>query len=263
MKKKIVRTKLLFVLLFSIAIFLQIASAVVLRTNPNASIVLSALSIVAWLSSCAFTALPLIKVVQHGVPKLWTKMYARMHIGKRFASQDQLKLLQQNINRLGFAMYGTTPELERGRRTHFTMLGEAVPDLILPPQNAVLYAEFKSLTKFLNHCGFPRPESVRLQDLDFARQWGRSLEARLQQTQKDYAAQQQQVQWYLQVLWKTLADIRSEYPKVEGDSGYERIRGALKLLDKITLPPKEMLEYLAALLQDMERLRKQFKELVA
>jgi hypothetical protein len=83
---------------------------------------------------------------------------------------------------------------------HFEQLGEALPPLVLPPQNAILSAEFESLVKTLTHFGFPSLESVRLQqkDLAFIQHWGNDLEARLWQQHQGSFEQQAAVRMALE-----------------------------------------------------------------
>lgn len=105
---------------------------------------------------------------------IWTRVCAyactSLHLNKakEEVTVTQLKNLLSNIDRLGLALHGVTPALENGRRTHFQMLGEAVPALVVPAANVALYAEFTRLTQFLNGFGFPVVESVRLHPMDFS-----------------------------------------------------------------------------------------------
>ncbi len=263
--------------LFAISILMHVAATSVAAEHPLLGWLLAMLDIVGWITILLTWVIALIKGIQYGGPKLWTKIetYARTHVRRKkaknndpFVSVEQLKHLKYNIDRLGLALHGMTPEMEQARRTHFQMVNESVPALILPAQNAVLYAEFESLIRFLNHFGFPNLESVRLQhkDLAFARKWGSELEARLQQAQRNYNYQLQTMQWVLDEANKKLEAISSTYQQAQNDAGYQRIAGALKLLTKMARKshrPEEMIGYLTALLQDMESLRTQLKQAAA
>jgi hypothetical protein len=264
--------------LFAFSILMHTVATSVAAEHPLLGWLLAMLGIVGWITILLTWVIALIKGIRYGGPKLWTKAwtYARMHVRMQkakknnipFVSVEQLKHLKSNIDRLGLAFYGMTPEMEQARRTHFQVVNEAVPALILPAQNAVLYAEFESLIRFLNHFGFPNLESVRLQhkDLAFARKWGSDLEARLQQAQRNHNYQLQTMQWLLGEANKKLEAISSTYQQAQNDAGYQRIAGALKLLTKMARKshrPEEMIGYLTALLQDMESLRTQLKQTAA
>lgn len=264
--------------LFVFAILMHIVATSVGAEHPLLAWLLSMLETVGWITIFLTWVIALIKGIQYSGPKLWTKgwTYARTHVrikkvkknNNPFVSVEQLKHLRNNIDRLELALHGMTPEMERTRRTHFQMLNEAVPALILPAQNAVLYAQFESLTRFLNHFGFPNLEGVRLQqkDFEFARKWGCELEACLQQAQRNHNYQLQTVQWVLGEANKKLEAISSTYQQAQNDAGYQRIQGALKLLTKMARNshrPEEMIGYLTALLQDMESLRTQLKQVAA
>jgi hypothetical protein len=264
--------------LFAFSILMHTVATSVAAEHPLLGWLLAMLGIVGWITILLTWVIALIKGIRYGGPKLWTKAwtYTRTHVriqkakknNTPFVSVEQLKHLKSNIDRLGLAFYGMTPEMEQARRTHFQVVNEAAPALILPAQNAVLYAEFESLIRFLNHFGFPNLESVRLQhkDLAFARKWGSDLEARLQQAQRNYNYQLQTMQWLLGEANKKLEAISSTYQQAQNDAGYQRIAGALKLLTKMACKshrPEEMIGYLTALLQDMESLRTQLKQTAA
>ncbi len=264
--------------LFAFSILMHTVATSVAAEHPLLGWLLAMLGIVGWITILLTWVIALIKGIRYGGPKLWTKAwtYTRTHVriqkakknNTPFVSVEQLKHLKSNIDRLGLAFYGMTPEMEQARRTHFQVVNEAAPALILPAQNAVLYAEFESLIRFLNHFGFPNLESVRLQhkDLAFARKWGSDLEARLQQAQRNYNYQLQTMQWLLGEANKKLEAISSTYQQAQNDAGYQRIAGALKLLTKMARKshrPEEMIGYLTALLQDMESLRTQLKQTAA
>lgn len=263
--------------LFAFSILMHIAATSVHAEHPLLGWLLAMLETVGWFTVLTTWVIALIKGIQYGGPKLWKKIwkYARTHVrikkaktNDTFVSVDQLAHLRKNIDRLGLALLGTTPEMERARRTHFQMLGEAVPALPVPAQNAVLYAQFESLVRYLNHFGFPNLESVRLQhkDLAFALKWGSELEARLQQAQRDHTYQMQAMQWLLGEANRKFERIGSKYQQAQDDAGYQRIQGALKLLSKMALKthrPEEMIGYLTALVQDIDRLRTQLKEATA
>jgi hypothetical protein len=180
--------------LLALTIGLRVIAATISPAHPRLGIVFMLLETVGWICIGQIWAFALIKGIQQWGPKIWTRMwtFARMHIWvKRAQKSDtcvsvvQLECLRSNVQRLGLALYGLTPEMEHARRTHFQMLGEAVPPLILLPQNALLNAEFESLVKLLNHFGFPALETVQLRqkEFEFVQQWGQNLEARLLQAQ--------------------------------------------------------------------------------
>ena len=211
--------------------------------------------------------------------KSWAQVWTWLRTGKEIIiknrqkkqclSVEQLTLLRHNVQRLGLALHDLTPEMETARRTHFQMHGEAVPALILPSQNASLYAEFKGLTMFLNHFGFPHLESVRLQqkDLEFAQKWGQELETRLLQSQKHLQDQQQALDAALIMVDHVCTSIVKRYPAALNDPGYHRIKGALLVLEAMagnsTIPCDQVQLYIPALQRDMETLTKQLKRVVA
>lgn len=274
--KAVVNFKLVSLLL-ALSIVLHIVAEAISTSHPLLRACLTLLEFIGWISVLLIWVAVLIKGIPSWTTKLWTKAWTGIctyqHAKKAkendtFVSVEELKSLRNNIQRLGLALHGMTPEMENARRQQFEMLGEAVPDPILPPQNAVLYAEFKSLIRFLNHFGFPNLESVQLQNkqFQFAWEWGSDLQARLHQAQKSYTYQQQTMEWMLGEADKKLEAINSEYQQVQDDAGYQRIQGALKLLKKMAPDshcPEEVTSYLAALMQDMESLRKQLKQAVA
>lgn len=277
-RKAIVSSKLLsskvLSFLFAIAVVLHVVAQAISREHPILAMLLAMLEALSWIFILMMGVTWLIKAIKHGLPLAWHTLwtFVRTHIRfkkaqkkEAYASLEQLKHLRNNIQRLGLALHGLTPEMEQARRTHFQMLGEAVPALALPAQNAVLYAQFESLVRYLNHFGFPNLESARLQqkDLDFAQEWGCELEARLLQAQKDYNYQLQAMQWLLDEASKKFERIGSKYQQAQNDAGYQRIHGALKLLTKMASDshrPEEMIGYLTALLKDMESLRTQLKQ---
>jgi len=152
-----------------------------------------------------------------------------------FIPVKQLKYLRNDVQRLGLALHGMTSEMENARRMHFQMLGEAVPPLILPPQNALLYAEFESLVKVLNHFGFPFLESVRLQqrDLVFIQQWGSDLETQLQQRHQDAFEQQATVRMALANVAQQHKALGEAWVLAHHHAGYQQIQGVLWLLETI------------------------------
>ena len=145
----------------------------------------------------------------------------------------QLEHVRQNVQRFGLALYGMTPEMENARRMHFEQLGEALPPLALPPQNAVLSAEFASLIKTLTHFGFPSLESVRLQqrDLAFIQHWGSNLEARLWQQHQRSFEQQAAVRMALATVAQQQKALGETWALAHHHSGYQQIQGALWLLE--------------------------------
>jgi hypothetical protein len=192
--KSVVNGKFLSFLL-TLSIVLHVVTSATLPSHPLLSVCFALLESIGWSCIGLIWVMMLIKSIQQWGPKAWAKIWMEFRMHRRikkaktkntFVPVEQLKHFCQDVQRLGLALYGVTPEMENARRTHFQMLGEAVPSLILPPQNALLYAEFESLVKILNHFGFPFLESVRLQqrDLTFLQQWGSDLEARLRQHQR-------------------------------------------------------------------------------
>jgi hypothetical protein len=178
------------------------------------------------------------------MPKVWAKIGMGVRTQRRtkkakmrdtFVPVEQLKYLCHDVQRLGLALHGMTPEMEDARRMHFQMLGEAVPPLILPLQNALLYAEFESLVKVLNHFGFPFLESVRLQqrDLAFIQQWGSDLETQLQRQHQDAFEQQATVRMVLATVAQQHKALGETWALAQYHSGYQQIQGALWLLETI------------------------------
>jgi len=254
-------------LLFAFSILMHAAATSVHTEYPLLGWLLAILEVAGWICILMTWVIALVKTIQYGVPKLWTKIWAYVRIKKatHLASVEQLKHLQNNIQRLQLALHGLTPEMEQARRAHFQMLSEVVPPPVLPAQNAVLWAEFESLTRFLQRFGFPYLESVRLQqkDFEFAREWGRTLEARLQQAQQNYAYQQKSMEWVLNAVNKQFEALGYEYLQAQDHRGYQRLQGAHKLLSKMAREshhPEEVTGYLTALMQDMEMLRKQLEQ---
>lgn len=269
--------------LFAFSLIMHRAASSVAVSHPLLGWLLAMMETIGWLAILTIWGIALIKGIRDAWPKLWTKIqtYAHTHgcikqakhtplvvLGEQIVSQAQLKHAWSNVQRLRLALHGLTPEMENARRQHFEMLGEAIPDLTVPLQNAALYAEFIRLTQLLNHFGFPHLESVRLQhkELAFVQKWGSDLETRLQQTHTHYASQQQAMQQMLNEACKTFEHLSSQYQQVHKDAGYQRIQGALKLLQKMACTstrPEEVMSYLSALLQDMERLHAQFTHVAA
>ncbi len=203
---------------------------------------------------------------------IWTRVCAyactSLHLNKakEEVTVTQLKNLLSNIDRLGLALHGVTPALENGRRTHFQMLGEAVPALVVPAANVALYAEFTRLTQFLNGFGFPVVESVRLHpmDFEFAQTWGYDLEKRLVQSQERIQHQQLATTASLSLASQVFLFIGDTYPAAIHDAGYQRIHGALKLLEKMVQRKDCSLELvtisLPSLHRDMNTLLDELKE---
>jgi hypothetical protein len=253
-KKDIVNFKLL-TFLFAFSVFMHIAATSVHAEYPLLGWLLAMLETISWICILMTWVIAIIKGIQYGGLRLWKQVwtYARTQYGRikkakfgdTFVSVEQLKHLRNNVQRLGLALHG------------------------LSPQNATLYAEFNSLIRFLNHCGFPHLESVRLQqkDFEFVQKWGSDLEARLQQAQRNSVYQQQAMEWMLDEACKTFERIGSKYPQAQDDAGYRRIHGALKLLKKMArnshFPSEQMLSYCTALMEDMDGLRKQLEQTAA
>ncbi|HEU5375889.1 MAG TPA: hypothetical protein VFV38_10650 [Ktedonobacteraceae bacterium] len=282
-RKNIVDFKLQ-TILFAFSILMHVIATSVAASYPLLGWLFSVLEGIGWTAILITWVIALIKGIQYGAPKLWAKIqtYARTHAGKKkaktndtkttndpFVSVAQLKRLRNNIDWLGLALHGMTPELEQARRTHFQMLNVAVPALTLPAQNAVLYARFECLTRFLAHFGFPKLESVQLQqkDFQFAWQWGSELEACLRQSEKERQSQEQALQSALSMAIKVHESIRKMYPAVLNEAGYYRLEGALRVLKAMSgnnaLPPDQVQSYIPALQRDMDTLLKQLKQPVA
>jgi hypothetical protein len=260
-------------MLFAFSICMHVAAASVAVSHPLLGWLLAMLETVGWICILTIWAIALIRCIQYGGAKLWARVRTYQVHRKKAKNNnlvpiEQLKHLRNTIDRLGLALHGLTPEMEQARQAHFQMGGEAVPPPVLPPQNAVLYAEFLSLVKVLNHLGFPHLERVRLEpkDLAFIQQWRSDLETRLQQAQRAFSFKQQVLEYMLGEACKTLEHIGSQYPQTQDDAGYQRIQGALRLLKKMARQshcPEEVTSSIAALLQDMESLDKQLKQAAA
>lgn len=259
--------------LFAFSILMHVIAASVTASYPLLGWLFSVLEGVGWTAILITWVIAFIKGIQYGGPKLWTKVrtYARTHVHIKkakkntnpFVSVAQLKRLRDNIDWLGLALHGLTPELEQARCTHFQMLNVAVPTLPLPAQNAVLYAQFECLTRFLTHFGFPKLEGVQIQqkDFQFAWQWGSELEACLRQSEKERQGQEQALQSALSMAIKVHESMREMYPAVLNEVGYHRLEGALRVLKAMAgnnaLPPDQVQSYIPALQRDMDTLLKQ------
>src|SRR5437879_4001822 len=239
--KAVVNWKLLS-LLFALSVVLHVIASVTSPSHPLLSVSLALLEFIGWSYIGLIWVLALIKGLQQWGPKAWTKVWTGVRTHRRtkkakthdrFVSVEQLKYFRHDVQRLGLALHGMTPEMENARRMHFQMLGEAVPPLILPPQNALLYAEFESLIKMLNHFGFPSLESVRLQqkDLAFIQQWGNDLEARLWQQHRSAFEQQATVRMALATVAQQQKTLGETWALAHHHPGYQRIQGALCLLE--------------------------------
>jgi hypothetical protein len=271
--KTIVNKKLLsFVFAISI-LLLQGTVLVVDGSHPTLGRVLAVLDACTWLTCLVLWAILLIQSIlkQSGAWRR-TLMHLKMIETKTndaFASVEQLKHLQKNIQQLGLALHGLTPEMELARHTHFQMLGQPVPDPILPSQNALLSAEFESLVKMLNHFGFPSLESVRLQqkDLVFFQQWGRDLEARLRQQQKRSCEQHAALCAALATVAQQHQTLGETCALAQNHSGYQRIQGALRFLEKLVNDnrcPWDLAQaYVQKLQSDMDTLMKQFEQIIS
>lgn len=195
-----------------------------------------------------------------------TKMIAwRMYITK-FASTAQLKLVCNDVQCLGLALHGLTPEAENARRKYFQMRGEPLPALLVPPQHAILYAEFESLVKMLTHFGFPDLSRVRLaeKDLAFIQQWISSLQMRLSQHQQETLAQKQ-------ALDAALVNLAQQHQKIGNiiicqDPGYQRIEGTLRFLEIMAkdqhVSLEVMLTYAQKLQSDLTTLTNRYQTVV-
>lgn len=270
--KAVVNFKLVSLLL-ALSIVLRIVAEIISSSHPFLSACLTLLEFVGWISVLLIWMAVLIKGIPSWTTKAWAKVWAvlRTHWHAKKAKKDdtfvrveELKSLRNNIQRLGLALHGMTPEMEHVRRMYFQSLGQAVPALPLPPQNAVLHAEFESLVRFLNHFGFPHVECVRLQQRDFAfvQQWGSNLEARLLQQRQRSQEQQAKLRAALATVVQQHKALGETSVLTQGYSGYQRIQGALRLLEHIVNDqhcPQELAQDLVQKLQsDMDALEKQF-----
>ncbi len=207
----------------------------------------------------------------------WKTLLAHLHMFKREKKVSntsiipvaQLELLRKNVQRLGLALHGMTPEMETARRMHFQKYNEQLPSLVLPPQNAVLFAEYDSLVKMLNHFGFPSLESVRLQQKEFAffQQWGSDLEARLKQQQHHALKQQSALRFALATMAQQHKTLGEKNSLAQTHSGYQRIQGALRFLEKMVDDHRCQWDlahtYVQKLQSDMHALTQQFEQTVA
>lgn len=202
------------------------------------------------------------KAARIGRSKLWA--WIRRHTAKKQKSDTlvpiaQLARLHYRIGRLGCSFHSMTPEMENARRTHFQILGEALPPLELPLQNTALHAEFEGLVKVTKHFGFPFLESVRLQqkDYDFLNQWVCNLEACLQQLQRLTREQQATLDRALTTAMQQHQALGKIYPLAQ-DAGYQRIEGAFRLLKTMAsdqhIQRDGVLTYVCKLQSDVEKL---------
>ena len=262
--------------LFAFSIIMHVAGSVISASHPMLSVVFAILESVGWTCILLIWGIALIKGIQKWCPVIWTKVgtYARTQACAKKAKTatvvpiEQLKQVRNDVQRLGLALYGTTPELENTRRTHLQMLGDDVPALVLPSQHAVLHAEFQGLVKMLNHFGFPHLESVRLQQKDFAfiQRWGSDLEARLCQQQQHSVGQQSALLMALATTIQQHQLLGQQYASAQQHPGYLRIQGALRFLEKMdndSRCPWDLAHcYVQALQQDMHTLAKHFEQTV-
>jgi len=264
-------------LLFALSVVLHVVASAALPSHPLLSVSLTLLESIGWSCIGLIWVLVLIKGIQQWGPKAGTKigmgirMQRRVKKAKthdRFVPVEQLKSLRNDVQRLGLALHGMTPEMENARRMRFQMLGEAVPPLILPPQNALLYAEFESLVKVLNHFGFPFLERVRLQqrDLAFIQQWGSDLEVQLQQQQQHSFEQQVAVGMALTAVAQQHKMLGETWALAQHHLGYQQIQGALYLLETMMNDNRCQWDlaqvYVQALQGDVEALVKQCEQAI-
>jgi len=269
--KAVVNFKLVSLLL-ALSIVLRIVAETISTSHPFLSACLTLLEFIGWTSVLLIWVAALIKGIPSWMTIVWTKVWAVLrahwHAKKAkkedtFVPVEELKSLRNDIQRLGLALHGMTPETEHVRRMYFQSLGQAAPALPLPPQNAVLHAEFESLVRFLNHFGFPHVECVRLPQRDFAfvQQWGCNLEARLLQQQQRSQEQQAKLRATLAMVVQQHKALGETSALTQGYSGYQRIQGALRLLEHIVNDqrcPQELAQDLVQKLQsDMDALEKQ------
>src|SRR5260370_10169999 len=274
--KAIVNWKLLS-LLFALSVVLHVIASATSPSHPLLSVTLALLESIGWICIGLIWVIALIKGIQQWGPNAWTKVWTGVHTHRRtkkaktsdtFVPVEQLKYLRNGVQRLGLALHGMTSEMENARRVHFQMFGEAVPPLILPLQNALLYAEFESLVKMLNHFGFPSLESVRLQqrDLAFIQQWGSDLEARLWQQHQGSFEQQAAVRIALTAVTQQHKTLGETWALAHHHSGYQRIQGALWLLETMVSDNRchwDLAQtYVQALQSDIETLVKHCEQAV-
>jgi hypothetical protein len=102
-------------------------------------------------------------------------------------------------------------------------------------QDIPLHGEFEALMGSLTQCGFPDLERVCLEEREFAffLRWARALEARVQQAQTRFQYQEVQTRLAVCETQRLHRSIGETYPAALSDSGYLRLQGAVKLLEKI------------------------------
>ena len=272
-KATVVNFKLL-TFLFAFSIVLHIVAGTISPAHPVLGGLLTLVEIVGWLWIVSIWTIAFMKGIWKWIPIIWTNLwsYVRMHIHLKKAGKEvsiaEIENLRSNMDRLGLALYGMTPALEKARRMHFQMLGKDLPALVLPSANAALYTEFSRLAQFLNSYGFPDVESVRLhpQDFEFAQNWGQDIEIRLLQSQKHLLQQQQSAASSLSVANQIFLSLSTMDSAATENAGYQRIHGALNLLGTMVrnnhCSDELVSYYIPALQRDMDALLKQLKKAV-
>lgn len=279
--KKIVNTKTavpfqLLSWLFVLTIVLHVVTSVA-SSHPLLHASLALVEAIGWIGIGLIWTLGLLKGVQQWMPKLRTRMSHWRHLrgctgnGKQgeTVSEKELRQLSQDVGRLRLALYGLTPEMEHAHRMQFQKRGLAAPGPVLPAQNVVLYAEFASFINVLSHLGFSSGKSAMLQqkDLAFLQQWGRSLETRVRQQRRRSFEQQATLRAALATIAQQQKRFGETCPAAHHHGGYQRIEGALRLLENLVNDqncPWDLVQtYVQKLQSDLNTLQKQGERLMA
>ena len=236
--------------LFAGAVALHLMGPAIAKSSPSLALLVSMLEMGIWLSLVLLGVAWLVKTIASTLAGVWSRVWTRVrrHLPgtkaqprEACASREQLDHLRTNVQRLGLAIYGITPEMEHSRRTHFQMLGEPVPVLRLqaltPPRgHEVLAAEFTCLVNVLNHAGFPDLERVRLsqETLRFLQTWGCALDTRLQTMQQQMQHEQQSAQSALAAAVQAHQQLGKASPLVQSHMDYHQIQGTLQVLTQLS-----------------------------
>ena len=185
---RVVRFSVLSCILTSMLLVHLVAPALV-SLHPVLGRVLLILEGCGWLVILGLWAVLLHRVLRRRLPVLGTRLrraldalFERKQTHAHTAvPAEALTDLCGQVQWVGLALHGLTPEMDRARRLHFQQLGEAVPPLVVPPAYAGLYAEFERLLTCLKQAGFPSLKDVRLQpqELAFFQHWLSDLETRI------------------------------------------------------------------------------------
>ncbi len=120
--------------LFALTIVLHIVASTISISHPLFSACLTLGESVGWLSISLLWLFMLVRGVQQWGPKIWSKAWTsvrRQFQAQKAKSQGtsisakQLAALRTDVQRLGLALHGMTPQMENARQAYFQTVGEA------------------------------------------------------------------------------------------------------------------------------------------